>query len=250
MEYALASMPAAFHFALSASATSPSGLTFPPLSPSRTMLCLPVVRYGPFSSMPPVRISAVVLPALTRSRTSSIVRSSVQSVSRISIGRGISATSTRGCVLTDATGRGGCDGDAGGWASTADANPSVITRSAGTRVSSMAHHRANRPPSGAPLGGVEDVEIEAQRRDQQDHRCHQEPVRPVGQEPQAMRRFYCEHGTPSGLTEPTFSVLTSRSLFVSTAGVPLVPFAGFSATVPPLLAISCSARRVPETSTV
>ena len=29
-----------------------------------TLLCLPVVRYGPFSSMPPVRISAVVLPRL------------------------------------------------------------------------------------------------------------------------------------------------------------------------------------------
>ena len=62
-----------------------------------TLLCLPVVRYGPFSSMPPVRTSAVVLPALIRSRTSSIVRSSIHTLSCMSIGRGMLVTSTRGC---------------------------------------------------------------------------------------------------------------------------------------------------------
>ncbi len=70
-----------------------------------TLLCFPVVRYGPFSSMPPVRITAVVFPALIASRTSSIVRSSIHTVSCMSIGRGMPRTSTRGCVLTDAVGR-------------------------------------------------------------------------------------------------------------------------------------------------
>ena len=55
--------------------------------------------------MPPVRISAVVFPALSRSRTSIIVRSSIQMVSCISIGRGMSSTSTRGCWFTEAVGR-------------------------------------------------------------------------------------------------------------------------------------------------
>ena len=41
--------------------------------------------------------SAVVLPPLIRSRTSSIVRSSIQTLSCMSIGRGILVTSTRGC---------------------------------------------------------------------------------------------------------------------------------------------------------
>ena len=72
-----------------------------------TWLCLPVVRYGPFSSMPPVRTSAVVLPPLIRSRTSSIVRSSIQTLSCMSIGRGMLVTSTRGAVLTDAVRRSG-----------------------------------------------------------------------------------------------------------------------------------------------
>jgi hypothetical protein len=71
-----------------------------------TLLCFPVVRYGPFSSMPPVMITAVVFPPLIRSRTSIIVRSSIQTESCISIGRAIPSTSTRGWVLTDAVGRG------------------------------------------------------------------------------------------------------------------------------------------------
>ena len=58
----------------------------------------------------------MVLPPLIRSRTSSIVRSSIQTLSCMSIGRGMLVTSTRGAVLTDAVRRSGCPAGAGVWA--------------------------------------------------------------------------------------------------------------------------------------
>ena len=71
-----------------------------------TWLCFPVVRYGPFSSIPPVKISAVVFPSSRASRTSSIVSSSIQTLSSASIGRGKVIMSFAGdscaptCVIT------------------------------------------------------------------------------------------------------------------------------------------------------
>ena len=95
----------------------------------RTLLCLPVVRYGPFSSMPPVRISAVVFPALIRSRTSIIVRSSIQIESCMSMGRGMPSTSTRGCWFTEAVGReGGCCAARASRKSTAAAMMTAMAR--------------------------------------------------------------------------------------------------------------------------
>src|SRR5215217_863570 len=47
----------------------------------RTKLCLPSASHGPFGSIPPVETITVVLPALTASRTSIHVMSSIQTVS-------------------------------------------------------------------------------------------------------------------------------------------------------------------------
>ena len=89
--------------------------------------------------MPPVKISAVVLPLLIRSRTSSIVRFSIQTLSCMSIGRGISRTSTRGAVFTDAVRR----------------SPPGVCGVAGACAPSVGARCQGHPPPRSPVHRVE-----------------------------------------------------------------------------------------------